>query len=134
MDQDVVIIDMEFEHPLKKYKYFNFLIRGWEKNVYEKRSLLGINASVFLIRNCEWSMDFMERWSMMGPQNPQYESFAKILADELPDRAITESNDQSSLVYVMIKEKEKWGGKIYIENEYFFQGYWLDIFRTFEYQ
>ena len=89
MDQDVVIIDMEFEHPLKKYKDFNFLIRGWEKKVYEKRSWLG----VFLIRNCEWPMDFVERQCMMGPQNPQYESFANILSDELPDRAVTESDD-----------------------------------------
>ena len=93
MDQDVVITDMEFEHPLKKYKNFNFLICGWEKKVYEKRSWLGINAGVFLIINCEWSMDFMERWSMMGPHNPRYESFANILSDELPERAVTESDD-----------------------------------------
>ena len=57
---------------------------------------------------------------MMGPQNPQYESFGNILCDELPDRVLIASDDQSALVYVMIKEKEKWGGKIYIENEYSF--------------
>ena len=68
----------------------------------------------------------------MGPHNPQYESFANILSDELPDRAVTESDDQSALVYVMIKEKEKWGGKIYIENEYSFQGFWLDFVGIFE--
>jgi hypothetical protein len=74
------------------------------------------------MRNCEWSMDFMERWAVMGPQSPLYESFAKILTDVLPDRALTESDDQSALIYLMIKEKKKWAGKIYIENEYFFQG------------
>ena len=100
MDQDVVITDMEFEHPLEKYRDFNFVIHGWEKKVYDKRSWLGINAGVFLIKNSVWSMDFMERWSMMGPQNPQYESFANILSDELPDRAVTESDDQSALVWL----------------------------------
>lgn len=132
LDSDAVITDMEFEHPLEKYKDFNFVLHGWEKNVYEKRSWLGINAGVFLIRNCEWSMDFMERWSVMGPESPLYESFAKILSDVLPDRPVTESDDQSALVYLMIKEKKKWGGKIYIENEYYFQGFWLDIVGTFE--
>ena len=120
MDQDAMITDMEFEHPLKKYKDFNFLIHGWEKKVYEKRSWLGINAGVFLIKNSEWSMDFMERWSLMGPQSPLYEPFAKLLFDVLTDRAVTESDDQSTLGYVIIKEKEKRGGNIYIDNEYSF--------------
>ena len=68
----------------------------------------------------------------MGPHIPLYESFVKILFDELPDRAVTELDDQSSLVYVMIKEKEKQGGKIYIENEYSFQGFWLEFVGIFE--
>ena len=55
-----------------------------------------------------------------GASESQYESFANILSDELLDRAVTKSDDQYALVYVMIKEKEKWGGKIYIENEYSF--------------
>lgn len=132
MDSDAVITDMEFEHPLEKYKDFNFILHGWEENIYKKRSWLGINAGVFLIRNCEWSMNFMERWAVMGPQSPLYESFAKILSDELPDRAVTESDDQSALIYLMIKENKKWTNKIYIENEYFFQYYWLDIVGNFE--
>ena len=115
----------------KRAGWFN-IVHGWEQNFYEKRSWLGINAGVFLIRNCEWSMNFMERWSMMGPRIPLYESFAKILFDELPDREITDSDGQSTLVYLMIKEKDKWGGKIYIENESFFQGFWLDIVGNYE--
>ena len=63
---------------------------------------------------------------MMGPHIPLYESFAKILFDVLPDRAITDSHGQSTLVYLMIKEKDKWGGNIYIENDFFFKDFgWI---------
>jgi xyloglucan 6-xylosyltransferase len=48
MDSDAVITDMEFEHPLEKYKDFNLVVHGWEQNVYKKRSWLGINAGFFL--------------------------------------------------------------------------------------
>lgn len=49
MDSDVVITDMEFEHPLEKYKEFNVIIHGWMENVYKKRSWLEINARVGLL-------------------------------------------------------------------------------------
>ena len=68
--------------------------------------LLGTNAGIFLMRNYEWSMDFMERSSMIGLESPLYDSFAKILSDVFPD---SESDDRFSLVYLMIKEKDKWG-------------------------
>ena len=36
------------------------------------------------------------------------------------------------MVYLLLKEKEKWGDKIYVEGEYYFEGYWLEIVGTLE--
>eukprot|EP00252_Welwitschia_mirabilis_P019526 TRINITY_DN4536_c0_g1_i1.p1 TRINITY_DN4536_c0_g1~~TRINITY_DN4536_c0_g1_i1.p1 ORF type:complete len:399 (+),score=-40.02 TRINITY_DN4536_c0_g1_i1:145-1197(+) len=132
MDSDAVVTDMEFVHPLERYNGYNFVLHGWRHKVYEERSWLGINAGVFLIRNCEWSMRFMERWAEMSPLSPQFASYAKILSQELPDRAEVESDDQSALVYLMIKEEKQWGDKIYIENKYEFQGFWKGFIAGFE--
>lgn len=53
VDSDAVFTDMDFKLPLDKYKNHNFVIYGWPKLIYEKKSWTGINAGVFLIRNCQ---------------------------------------------------------------------------------
>ncbi|KAG5614519.1 hypothetical protein H5410_014343 [Solanum commersonii] len=102
---------MDFKLPLKKYKNHNFVVYG-------------INAGVFLIRNCQWSMDLIEAWAKMGPQSPEYNKWGEILRTTFKDKNFPQSDDQSGLSYLLLKEKDKWGDKIYIESEYYFQGYW----------
>jgi xyloglucan 6-xylosyltransferase len=29
-----------------------------------------LNASVYLIRNCQWSLDLLHAWVQMGPRGP----------------------------------------------------------------
>eukprot|EP01018_Ginkgo_biloba_P040012 Gb_27912 [translate_table: standard] len=132
VDSDAAITDMEFEMPLERYANHNLVVHGWEHLVYQKRSWVGLNAGIFLIRNCEWSMEFMDRWASMGPQSPLYVSSGKLLSDTLSDRAFKDSDDQSALVYLMIKEKEKWSNKIFVENSYYLNGYWIEIVGTYE--
>ncbi|PHT50397.1 Glycosyltransferase 6 [Capsicum baccatum] len=132
VDSDVAFTDMNFKLPFEKYKDHNFVVYGWPKLIYEKKSWTGINAGVFLIRNCQWSMDLIEAWAKMGPQSPNYDKWGKILRTTFKDKNFPQSDDQSGLSYLLLKEKDKWGGKIYIESEYYFQGYWVDITGTLD--
>lgn len=132
VDSDAAFTDMDFKLPLKKYKNHNFVVYGWPKLIYENKSWTGINAGVFLIRNCQWSMDLIEAWAKMGPQSPEYNKWGEILRTTFKDKKFPQSDDQSGLSYLLLKEKDKWGEKIYIESEYYFQGYWVDIIETLD--
>lgn len=130
VDSDAAFTDMDFRLPLAKYRDHNLIVHGWPNMVYDNRSWVSINAGVFLIRNCQWSMDFLEVWAQMGPQTSQYDQWGKTLRATLPDKLFPESDDQSALVYLLLKEKEKWADRIYLENEYYFEGYWVEIVGT----
>nr|GEY54485.1 putative glycosyltransferase 7 [Tanacetum cinerariifolium] len=132
VDSDAAFTDMDFKLPLQRYKNHNFVVHGWEKLIYEKKSWTSLNAGVFLIRNSQWALDFLDVWSGMGPQTPNYAKWGEILRETCKDKAFYESDDQTGLVYLLLKEKEKWGNKIYVEGEYYFEGYWLEIVETLE--
>lgn len=132
MDSDAAITDMDFVIPWERYRDYNLVVHGWDHLVYEKRSWVSLNAGIFLIRNCEWSIEFLERWSVMGPQSPLFVSSGKLLSKVLSDRAFNSSDDQSALVYLLLKEKDKWADRIFIEHKYYLNGYWLDIVGTYE--
>ncbi|OIT08532.1 putative glycosyltransferase 7 [Nicotiana attenuata] len=127
VDSDAAFTDMDFKLPLEKYKDHNFVVYGWPKLIYEKKSWTGLNAGVFLIRNCQWSMDLIEAWAKMGPQSTEYDKWGQILQSTFKDKNFPQSDDQSGLSYLLLKEKDKWGDKLYLESEYYFQGYWVDI-------
>ncbi|KAJ6810908.1 alpha-6-galactosyltransferase [Iris pallida] len=80
---------------------------------------------VFLIRNCQWSVDFIDRWARMGPQSPEYRRWGRIQKALFKDKLYAESDDQTGIIYLLLKEKERWGDKIYLENDYYFEGYWV---------
>lgn len=129
VDSDALFTDMEFKLPLERYNYknHNLVVHGWAQLIYEKKSWTGLNAGVFLIRNCQWSMDFMDVWASMGPQTPDYSKWGQILRSTFKDKIFPESDDQTGLIYLIYKEKEKWADKIYLEGEYYFEGYWQEI-------
>ena len=132
VDSDALFTDMEFKLPLDRYKDHNLVVHGWAHLIHEAHSWTGLNAGVFLIRNCQWSMDFIDVWAKMGPQTPDYEKWGGILRSTFPDKAFPESDDQTGLAYLIYKEKEKWADKIYLENEYYFEGYWEEIVKTLD--
>lgn len=127
VDSDALFTDMEFKLPLERYKNHNLVVHGWTHLVMETHSWTGLNAGVFLIRNCQWTMDFLEVWASMGPQTPEYEQWGKTLRSTFKDKAFPESDDQTGLAYLIYKENKKWGTKIYLEGEYYFEGYWAEI-------
>lgn len=132
VDSDAAFTDMEFKLPLERYRNHNLIVHGWHNVIYDNRSWTGLNAGVFLIRNCQWSLDFMEVWASMGPQTPEYEKWGKTLTSMFKDKIFPESDDQSALVYLLIEEKDKWADKIYLEGEFYFEGYWEEIVGTLD--
>ncbi|KAL9229847.1 hypothetical protein vseg_005270 [Gypsophila vaccaria] len=127
VDSDAAITDMDFTLPFDKYNPHNLILHGWPNLVFGKKSWTGLNAGVFLIRNCQWSMDLLDRWVTFGPTSPLYLKWGPILKSIFTDKLYPESDDQTALAYMMVKEGDKWGDKIYLESDYYFEGYWVEI-------
>ncbi|KAL3526902.1 hypothetical protein ACH5RR_011558 [Cinchona calisaya] len=127
MDSDAIFTDMDFKVPLKRYKHHNFVVHGWPNLIYEEKSWVAVNAGIFLIRNCQWSMEFLDVWARMGPQSPEYKQWGQNLRSTFKDKMFPESDDQSALIYLLLKEKRKWGDMMYVENEYSLHGYWAAV-------
>ncbi|XP_057501428.1 putative glycosyltransferase 7 [Actinidia eriantha] len=132
VDSDAVFTDMDFVPPLERYKDYNLVVGGSPELVYESPSWIGLNAGVFYIRNCQWSMDFMEAWAKMGPQTPNYEKWGHILKSTIKDKLYAESDDQTAMVYLLLKEKDKWANKVFLEHEHCIQGYWEGLVGTLD--
>ncbi|KAG6425378.1 hypothetical protein SASPL_115809 [Salvia splendens] len=130
VDSDAAFTDMDFVLPLRRYDHHNMVVYGWDNVVREKHTWTGINAGVFLLRNSQWALDFLEVWASMGPQSPDYEKWGKTQNAFFKDKRYSVSDDQSGLIYLYLNEK--WGEKIYVEEEYYFQGYWAVTVPTFE--
>ncbi|TKY55600.1 Glycosyltransferase 6 [Spatholobus suberectus] len=134
MDADAVLTDMEFTLPMERYKDHNLVVHGWPNMVYEEKnkSWTGLNAGSVLIRNCQWSVDLLHVWSKMGPVSPNYEKWGKVLKSVFKDKMFPLPDDQSSLIYLLFKEREKWGRKTYLEGGYELESYWLSKLGSFE--
>nr|KYP53105.1 Glycosyltransferase 6 [Cajanus cajan] len=134
LDADAVITDMEFRIPVERYKEHNLVVHGWPNVVYAERnkSWTGLNAGSLLIRNCQWSMDLMQVWAQMGPISPHYEEWGKVLTSVFKDKPFPLPDDQSSLIYLLWKEREKWGVKTFLEEGYELESYWLSKLGRFE--
>ncbi|KAL5213425.1 hypothetical protein ABZP36_024272 [Zizania latifolia] len=127
VDSDAVLTDMDFRLPLRRYRAHNLVVHGWPHLVYEARSWTSLNAGVFLIRNCQWSLDFMAAWAAMGPDSPDYERWGAVLTSTFKDKVFNESDDQSALVYMLLQDGSRWREKVFLESDYYFEGYWMEI-------
>lgn len=134
MDSDALFTDMSVEVPFSSYdaRHYNLVLNGNEDDVYTKKSWLGMNAGVFLIRNCQWSLDLFDVWAQMGPEGPVRNEAGKLLAATLSDRPDFEGDDQSALVHLLSSQREKWGGKVLLESSLGLHGYWVMIVEKFE--
>lgn len=132
IDSDAIFTDMDYKIPLRRYRNHNFVAYGSEELLYEKKTWLAVVAGVFLIRNCQWSLDLLDVWASMGPISPNYEQWGKTFSETLTERVYVGADDQSALVYLLVKEKETWAEKVYIENEYSLSGYWVQKVGRYE--
>ncbi|KAI9074574.1 hypothetical protein K1719_043415 [Acacia pycnantha] len=135
VDADAVFTDMEFTLPMEKYKNHNLVVHGWPNMVYgdkENKSWTGLNTGLFLIRNCQWSINLINEWARMGPISEEYETWGKILKSTFKDKEFPLPDDQSSLIYMLFTEKERWGEKTYLEWEYDLEAYWVGAVEGYE--
>ncbi|KAL5217723.1 hypothetical protein ABZP36_018407 [Zizania latifolia] len=124
MDSDAMFSDMAFELPWERYGPYNLIMHGWDEMVYDDKNWIGLNTGSFLLRNCQWSLDFLDTWAPMGPKGPVRVEAGKVLTKYLKDRPVFEADDQSAMVYILATQREKWGDKVYLENGYYLHGYW----------
>lgn len=124
MDSDAMFTDMAFELPWDRYEGYNLVMHGWKEMVFDQKNWIGLNTGSFLIRNCQWAFDLLDSWGVMGPKGKIRVEAGKVLTKELKDRPAFEADDQSAMVYLLAKEKENWGHKVYLENRYYLHGYW----------
>ncbi|ESW35091.1 hypothetical protein PHAVU_001G206000 [Phaseolus vulgaris] len=124
MDSDAMFTDMAFEVPWERYKDHNLVMHGWDEMVYDDKNWIGLNTGSFLLRNCQWSLDILDAWAPMGPKGRVRDEAGKVLTRELKDRPVFEADDQSAMVYLLARERDKWGDKVYLENGYYLHGYW----------
>lgn len=132
MDSDAMFTDMVFEIPWKRYKDYNLVMHGWNELVYGQNNWIGLNTGSFLLRNCQWSLDILDAWAPMEPKGKIRDEAGKILTAELKDRSNFETDDQSSMVYLLVIQRDKWGDKVYLENEYYLHGYWEILVDRYE--
>ncbi|CAM6109067.1 unnamed protein product [Calypogeia fissa] len=128
MDSDALFTDMSFEIPFEKYKDYNMIVHGWFGEVYDNKNWLGLNAGIFLLRNCQWSLDFLDLWAAMGADIANNrEEVGALLSKELlgrPDDFLVD--DQSALIYLLsISHTEELKSKVFLEHAYDLHGYWV---------
>ncbi|KAK4764001.1 hypothetical protein SAY87_013439 [Trapa incisa] len=124
MDSDALFTDMAFEVPWERYKDYNLVLHGWSEKVYDQKDWIGLNTGSFMIRNCQWSLDLLDAWAIMGPKGKVREEAGKLLTKELKGRPPFEADDQSAMIYLLASQRHIWGDKVYLENSYCLHGYW----------
>lgn len=132
MDNDAFFTDMGFEIPLSKYNNHNLVIHGYHDLIFDQKSWTALSTGSFLIRNCQWTLDFLDAWAPMGPKGPIREEAGKILTANLKGRPAIEADDQSALIYLLLLKKDQWMDKVFLENSYYLHGYWVGLVDMYE--
>ncbi|XP_002980080.2 xyloglucan 6-xylosyltransferase 2 [Selaginella moellendorffii] len=133
MDSDAVFTDMAFSIPLDRYKDHNFVLHGWDHLIYGERKWTGLNMGIFLVRNCQWTMDLLDTWAPMGFRGIVADRIGKVLTLALSGRPEDfESDDQGAFIYLLNADRAAWGSRVYLENAYYLNGYWKDLVERYE--
>nr|CAB3463078.1 unnamed protein product [Digitaria exilis] len=132
MDSDALVTDMGFELPLSRYETTHLVLHGNSYVLFQQRSWEAVGTGSFLLRNCQWSLELLDAWAVMGPKGRPRHDAGKLLTATLYGRPAFEADDQSALVHLLITEKERWMEKVYLENEYYLHGLWMELVDKYE--
>ncbi|PWZ46090.1 putative glycosyltransferase 3 [Zea mays] len=132
VDSDAIFTDMAFELPLSRYDGRNLVIHGYPDLLFEKRSWISLNAGIFLLRNCQWSLDLLDAWVPMGPRGPSRVEAGKLLTASLTGRPPFDADDQSALIHLLLVQKERWMDKVHVETEFYLHGFWTGLVDRYE--
>eukprot|EP00245_Coleochaete_scutata_P016029 TRINITY_DN734_c1_g1_i1.p1 TRINITY_DN734_c1_g1~~TRINITY_DN734_c1_g1_i1.p1 ORF type:complete len:411 (-),score=55.11 TRINITY_DN734_c1_g1_i1:647-1720(-) len=139
MDADAFITDLSFKIPFEAYRQFNLVVPGFWRCLYEdsipfhnRPEWTCINAGVFLIRNCAWSLHMLDLWSKYSDPAKAVE-YGRFFSKVQRGRAEGQpSNDQSALVYLLHSQPDKIASMTYFEESYKLHGFWGDIVTHYE--
>ncbi|CAM6097735.1 unnamed protein product [Calypogeia fissa] len=134
MDSDALFTDMEFEMPMEKYANHNMVLHGFPWKVFDEKDWCGLNAGIFLIRNNQWALDFLDLWAPMGERrNGNREAVGEVLSQSLSGREPNfEADDQSALIYLLNTLKDVLYPKIYLERSFYLHGFWVILSDKYE--
>ncbi|PUZ62959.1 hypothetical protein GQ55_3G028600 [Panicum hallii var. hallii] len=132
MDGDTLVTDMGFELPLARYEGTHLVVHGNSYLLFQQRSWVAISTGSFLLRNCQWSLELLDAWAVMGPRGRARDEAGKLLTATLYGRPAFEADDQSALIHLLLTEKERWMEKVYLENEYYLHGLWAGLVDKYE--
>ncbi|GAQ78944.1 hypothetical protein KFL_000210300 [Klebsormidium nitens] len=136
IDTDVLITDMSMRIPLEKYEGYDFVLHGDRIRVFEEPHWLGLNTGVFLLRNTEWSLEFLDALLATGEAGEVRDSFGRLLNEKLKGRKEAAqdfpADDQSSTVYLLSTFPEKWATKTYIDEEFIFNTWFIDVLKRLD--
>ncbi|KAG6553360.1 hypothetical protein Mapa_005095 [Marchantia paleacea] len=132
MDSDAIFTDMTFDFPVEKYEGRNLVLHGWDKAVYEDKAWVGLNAGIFLLRNCQWSLDLLDMWAPLGEKYDNHKNeVGDFLSKELLGRPNFEVDDQAALVWLLYSKPEL-RPHVFLENSYHLHGWWVELTAHFD--
>jgi xyloglucan 6-xylosyltransferase len=136
IDSDAIFTDMLFEAPFDSYDRdgINMVMWGYEKGFFVDKSWVAFNAGVFIIRNCQWSLDLIDKWSPMGPSGRVQVEYGKMLTSFLSNRVEDyPADDQSALAYLILTDEAvKSKVKLVDLQEYMVSAWWVEVVDTYE--
>ncbi|KAG6429755.1 hypothetical protein SASPL_107808 [Salvia splendens] len=132
MDSDAFFTDMFFEVPFYRYEGYNMVVHGYPNLLFDEKSWIALSAGVFLLRNCQWSLDLLDAWARMGPRGWARDEAGRILTQNLKGRPAFEADDQSALIYLLISRRDEWMDRVFLENSYYLHGYWVGLVDRYE--
>eukprot|EP00897_Mesotaenium_endlicherianum_P009611 jgi/Mesen1/8679/ME000051S08078 len=130
--QSVASLYMLFDLPMASYEKYDMVLPGYYNQVYDDRNWVGLNAGNYLIRNNQWALDLLDIWAVFGPAGKVRDEAGALFTRELQGRTLFEADDQSALVYLLIKHSNTLREHIYLESSYALHGYWQLLVDKFE--
>ncbi|KAL3692985.1 hypothetical protein R1sor_006636 [Riccia sorocarpa] len=132
VDSDAVFTDLIFEPPFEKYTNPNLVLWGDDKWVFGDKSFIGLNAGIMIVRNCQWSIDFLDSFIPMGPNGDVREQYGDMLTKFMTQRPVMQADDQSAIIYKLNTERERWAPKVFFETTFSLSGSWHSYTHDFE--
>eukprot|EP00271_Cylindrocystis_brebissonii_P003498 TRINITY_DN14533_c0_g1_i1.p1 TRINITY_DN14533_c0_g1~~TRINITY_DN14533_c0_g1_i1.p1 ORF type:complete len:722 (-),score=165.74 TRINITY_DN14533_c0_g1_i1:417-2582(-) len=131
MDSDAIITDMAFDIPLERYNRLNLVIHGWKEMVYDLKDWTGVNAGIFLIRNCRSSLDLLDEWASYGVRGETRNFWGKVFYANLRSRPIFDGDDQAAIQWILQHRRKKWGHRVLIEHSYALHSFWKPVVQRY---
>ncbi len=126
-------MDMDFELPLDEYeeKGYNLVLWGETRMVDEPHerapSYFGLNAGVMLMRNNDWTREFLGRILAAGADIEGSTAVQGALLKGMCDRAYDcVVSDQSTIVYLLYTQPELWRNQTLLEKRFTLNGHWAE--------